>query len=127
MEATEKGFLLVLLGLGMILQGTPLNTSSILTIQPVTAENRPTVCTIHPDRSVVWPGEVLQFTVYVVTSDRQGVEAGLVTIDDLNSSWTQNYLLQQGSKGKLVVLVDVMSVVVEGKHIWQAEYHGDAQ
>jgi hypothetical protein len=95
-------------------------------ISPVAAAaDIPTVTTIHPNRSVVWTGEVLELTVHVTTEEAQGIETGLVTISDLNDSWSQDYALQTNSNGKLVVFRNIAAVTIEGKHVYQAVYQGD--
>ncbi|MHA2370215.1 MAG: hypothetical protein ACXADX_15480, partial [Candidatus Hodarchaeales archaeon] len=86
----------------------------------------PTFCTIHPNRSVVWPGEVLQLTVHVVTDQRQGIDSGVVTISNLNTSWSDDYTLSAASGGKITVPVDITAGEPVGKHVWQATYQGDA-
>ncbi|MHA2497698.1 MAG: hypothetical protein ACXAEI_19700, partial [Candidatus Hodarchaeales archaeon] len=85
----------------------------------------PTFCTIHPNRSVVWPGEILQLTVHVVTEQRQGVESGLVTISNLNTSWSQDYALPSNPAGEVRILVNIGMGEPVGKHVWQATYQGD--
>lgn len=125
-KEVEKLLVLLLLGMGISFQFPQLNSTPVFDIQPAAAVNLPTMTTIHPNRTVVWPGEKLQLTVHVVTEDRQGIEIGLVTISDLNNSWSQDYPLQSGSDGKLVVFVDIPTVIIAGKHVLQAVYQGHA-
>ncbi|MFQ5980800.1 MAG: hypothetical protein ACE5OZ_21900 [Candidatus Heimdallarchaeota archaeon] len=124
MKEVQKLLLLLLFGMGISFQFPQLNSTPVFEIQPAAAVDIPTVTTIHPNRTMVWPGETLQLTVHVVMEDRQGIEIGLVTISDLNNSWSQDYPLQPGSEGKLVVFVDIPTVTITGKHVLQAVYQG---
>ncbi|MHA2232213.1 MAG: hypothetical protein ACXAB4_06965, partial [Candidatus Hodarchaeales archaeon] len=122
-------FLCILLPYGFTLSGPndfQLKMAPLLDVQPVAAVDIPTVTTIHPNRSVVWSGETLELIVHVVKESQQGIEDGLVTITDLNDSWSQDYVLQSNSKGKLVIFLDVITVTLEGKHVFQALYQGYA-
>jgi hypothetical protein len=123
----KKAVFLLIFVIGLIGPILQAEQVSIFNIQPVAADTFSTVCTIHPNRSVVWSGENLQFTVHVVTEELQGVEVGFVRISDLNDSWTQDYPLQPGSKGQLVIFIDILSVSIKGRHVWQAAYLGDTQ
>ncbi|MHA2272530.1 MAG: hypothetical protein ACXACI_11760 [Candidatus Hodarchaeales archaeon] len=114
-------FMVLGLGTGFLPEQPP----SLEVIRASAAEDIPTFTTIHPNRSIVWPGEKLQLTVHVMTEELQGVEIGLVSISDLNTSWTQDYSLQPGSGGTLVVSVDIVIVTIVGKHVFQAAYQGD--
>ncbi|MFW9916830.1 MAG: hypothetical protein ACFFGZ_14590 [Candidatus Thorarchaeota archaeon] len=114
-------FMVLGLGIGFLPEQPP----SLEVIRAFAVEDIPTVTTIHPNRSIVWPGESLQLMVHVVTEELQGVEIGIVSISDLNTSWTQDYSLQPGSAGKLVVSLDIVTVTIVGKHIFQADYQGD--
>ncbi|MFW9915053.1 MAG: hypothetical protein ACFFGZ_05520, partial [Candidatus Thorarchaeota archaeon] len=116
-------FLIVAIGIGF--QVPELNSTPLVNPHPVAAEDIPTFTTIHPNRSIVWPDESLQLIVHVFTEGPQGVEVGLVSISDLNTSWSQDYALQAGSGGKLVVSLDIITVSIEGKHVFQANYQGD--
>ena len=93
---------------------------------PVTAEpDLPTICTFHCNTSITWPGHVLKLTVHVLTEDLLGVETGLVTISDLNDTWSQDYILEN-SGGKLTIFRPITSVDFEGRHVLQAAYQGDS-
>ncbi|MFX0113420.1 MAG: hypothetical protein ACFFB3_02620 [Candidatus Hodarchaeota archaeon] len=116
--------ILILIALALVTEFQAKQLSVLDATQAIAAEDIPTTSTIHPNRSVVWSGETLQFTIHVVTKDRQGVELGLVTLSDLNASWSQDYPLQSGSNGKLIVVVDIVSVSLEGKHVWKVDYQG---
>ena len=59
-KEVEKLLLLLLLGLGISFQFPHLNSPSFLDPQPVEAVDIPTITNIHPNRSVVWPDEVLR-------------------------------------------------------------------
>ncbi|MHA2273122.1 MAG: hypothetical protein ACXACI_14755 [Candidatus Hodarchaeales archaeon] len=116
-------FLIVAIGIGF--QIPDLNSTPLVNPRPVAAVDIPTFTTIHPNRSIVWPDETLQLIVHVFTEDQQGIEVGLVSISDLNTSWSQDYSLQAGSGGKLIVSVDIVTITIVGKHVFQASYQGD--
>ncbi|MHA2272863.1 MAG: hypothetical protein ACXACI_13440 [Candidatus Hodarchaeales archaeon] len=126
MRNLEKITLLIIMTLGFGFQFFQFQSPIYPEISPVAAApDIPTVTTIHPNRSVVWTGDVLELTVHVTTEGAQGIETGLVTISDLNDSWSQDYALQTNSNGKLVVSRSIATVTIEGKHVYQAVYQGD--
>ncbi|MFW9914037.1 MAG: hypothetical protein ACFFGZ_00375 [Candidatus Thorarchaeota archaeon] len=116
--------LMLMLGIGSA--GSQWNAVIPLETTPVSATTViPTFCTIHPNRSVVWPDEILQLTVHVVTPQQQGIDSGVITISNLNTSWSDDYTFSSASGGKITVLADVTAGEPVGKHIWQANYQGD--